>query len=67
MLAIVPPVTSRQYPAPTGRAWEELCNNQYRLEKVSEFDRVQIFQKFLGIFFCELVIKRSAFKAKTIF
>ena len=67
MLANVPPVTSRQYPAPTGRALEELCNNQKRLEKVSEFDRVRSLQKFLGIFFCELVINRSDFKAKNIF
>ena len=56
MLAIVPPVTSRQYPALTGRALEELRNNQNRLENVSEFDRVRIFLKFLGIFFRDLLI-----------
>ena len=49
-------MTSRRYPALTGRALEEVCNNQKRLENVSEFDRVRIFQKFLGIFFCELLI-----------
>ena len=67
VLVIVPPVTSRLYPALTGRALGELCNNQKCLAKVSEFDRVRIFQKFLGIFFCELVNIRSNFKAKNNF
>ena len=50
MFAIVPFMTSRQYPTLRGRALEELCNNQKRLVKVSEFDHVRIFQNFLGIF-----------------
>ena len=39
-------MTSRQYPDVTGKAQEELYNKQKHLVKVTEFDRVQIFQKF---------------------
>ena len=37
------------------------------LEKVSKFDCVQIFLKFFGIFFRELVITKSDFMPKNIF
>ena len=57
-------MTSRRYPARTGRALEKLCDKNKRLENRSEFDCVQILKKIGNNFFCDLVIKKSDFKEK---
>ena len=50
-----------------GRALEKLCNNQKSLVSVSEFDGVQIFQKFLGIFSVNYSFKAVILREKNIF
>ena len=63
MLAVVPSLISRQYPSLIGRGLEELYNNQSALKKCVNVKVFEFFE-FLMYFFCELVIKRSNFKAQ---